>query len=77
VVLYIVYSAGIRIVECQELRLSLSLTSVMNRVRIRHSVRNLIKLFTDTYIGVCLTDLRLDTSKNGLKQVYSSPEAIY
>ncbi len=76
-VLYIVYSAGIRIVECQELRLSLSLTSVMNRVRIRHSVRNLIKLFTDTYIRVCLTDLRLDTSTNGLKQVYSSPEAIY
>jgi hypothetical protein len=27
--------------------------------------------------GVCSTDLRLYTSKNGLKQVYTSPEAIY
>jgi hypothetical protein len=27
--------------------------------------------------GVCSTDLRLDTSKNGLKQVYTSPETIY
>jgi hypothetical protein len=26
--------------------------------------------------GVCSTDLRLDTSTNGLKQVYTSPEAI-
>jgi hypothetical protein len=33
----------------------------------------------DTYMnagGVCSTDLRLDTSPNGLKQVYTSPEAI-
>jgi hypothetical protein len=28
------------------------------------------------FFGVCSTDLRLDTSTNGLKQVYSSPEAI-
>ncbi len=28
------------------------------------------------WIGVCSTDLRLDTSTNGLKQVYTSPEAI-
>ncbi len=27
--------------------------------------------------GVCSTDLRLDTSTNGLKQVYTSPETIY
>ncbi len=27
--------------------------------------------------GVCSTDLRLDTSTNGLKQVYTSLEAIY
>jgi hypothetical protein len=27
--------------------------------------------------GVCSTDLQLDTSTNGLKQVYTSPEAIY
>ncbi len=27
--------------------------------------------------GVCSTDLRLYTSTNGLKQVYTSPEAIY
>jgi hypothetical protein len=26
--------------------------------------------------GVCSTDLRLDTSTNGLKQIYTSPEAI-
>jgi hypothetical protein len=27
-------------------------------------------------VGVCSTDLRLDTSTYGLKQVYTSPEAI-
>ncbi len=27
--------------------------------------------------GVCSTDLRLDSSTNGLKQVYTSPQAIY
>jgi hypothetical protein len=27
--------------------------------------------------GVCSTDLRLDTSTNGLKQVYTSPQAFY
>jgi hypothetical protein len=27
--------------------------------------------------GVCSTDLRLYTSTNALKQVYTSPEAIY
>jgi hypothetical protein len=27
--------------------------------------------------GVCSTDLRLDTSTNGLKQGYTSPQAIY
>jgi hypothetical protein len=31
--------------------------------------------FRDTD-GVCSTDLRLDTSTNGLKQVYTSPEEI-
>jgi hypothetical protein len=29
------------------------------------------------FIGVCSTYLRLDTSTNGLKQVYTSPQAIY
>jgi hypothetical protein len=27
--------------------------------------------------GVCPTDLRLDTSTNGLKHVYTSPQEIY
>jgi hypothetical protein len=31
---------------------------------------------TQGAMGVCSTDLRLDTSTNGLKQVYTSPEAI-
>jgi hypothetical protein len=29
------------------------------------------------YNGVCSTDLRLDTSTNSLKQVYTSSQAIY
>jgi hypothetical protein len=32
---------------------------------------------TSIQFGVCLTDLWLDTSTNGLKQVYTSPQAIY
>jgi hypothetical protein len=30
-----------------------------------------------TQFGICSTDLQLDTSTNGLKQVYTSPQAIY
>ncbi len=33
--------------------------------------------FAYIFFGVCSTDLRLDTSTNGLKQVYTSLEAIY
>jgi hypothetical protein len=29
------------------------------------------------FFGVCSTDLRLDTSTNNLKQVYTSLQAIY
>jgi hypothetical protein len=47
------------------------------------SHRNLFRRYdTDTSPacscdGVCLTDLRLDTSTNGLKQVCTSPQTIY
>jgi hypothetical protein len=41
------------------------------------SSRNVIKKTGCRADGVCSTDLRLDTSTNGIKQVYISPEAIY
>jgi hypothetical protein len=36
-----------------------------------------VKVSLRSQIGVCSTDLRLDTSTNGLKLVYTSLEAIY
>jgi hypothetical protein len=41
--------------------------------------RSKIRAFNsmDSPKGVCSTDLRLYTSTNALKQVYTSPEAIY
>jgi hypothetical protein len=34
-------------------------------------------VFLEAWQGVCATDLWLDTSTNGLKQDYTSPQAIY
>jgi hypothetical protein len=35
------------------------------------------KCYITQNMGVCSKDLRLNTSTNGLKQVYTSPQAIY
>jgi hypothetical protein len=63
-----------------------SINGKIQRLKLSHycsfkvnTVEKSTSIFTDLYEfrGVCSTDIRLDTSTNGLKQVSTSPQAIY
>jgi hypothetical protein len=43
----------------------------------RFDSRQYTKIQNTPSLGACSTDVRLDTSKNGLKHVYTNPQEIY
>jgi hypothetical protein len=65
------------IINIPESRLSCLDNTVESWLRGAEAIISAYKSFSAKRYGVCSTDLRLYTSTNGLKQVYTSLEAIY